>query len=58
MFAQGEDRLFGQERVAVVARARDRDFAELLLLFLADQQLRRRNARQFVKERLPILQLG
>ena len=57
MFAQGEGRLFRQKRVAVVFE-RVIDFAGLRFLFRADQQFRRRNARQFVEERLSILHLG
>src|SRR5437762_12687812 len=57
MFAQGEDCLFGQKRVAVVAK-RIRDFLELLLLLIADEKLRRRHARKFVQQRLSILRLA
>jgi hypothetical protein len=48
VFAQGKDCLFGQKRVAVVAK-RIRDFLELLLLLIADEKLRRRNARKLVQ---------
>src|SRR5437879_9731447 len=47
VFAQGEDCLFGQKRVTVVAK-RIRDFLELLLLLIGDEKLRRRNARKLV----------
>src|SRR5438128_6912064 len=57
VFAQGEDCLFRQKRIAVVAK-RIRDFLELLLLLIADEKLRRRNARKFVQQRLSILRLG
>ena len=57
VFAQRKDCLFGEKRVAVVAK-RIRDFLELLLLLVADEKLRRRNARKFVQQRLSILRLG
>ena len=57
MFAQGEDCLFGQKRIAVVAK-RIRNFLKLLLLLIADDKLRRRNARKLVQQRLSILRLG
>src|SRR5213080_148454 len=51
VFTQRKDCLFGEKRVAVVAK-RIRDFLELLLLLVADEKLRRRNARKFVQQRL------
>src|ERR1700741_4186046 len=57
MLAQSEDRLLGQERVAVILE-RVIDLTKLISLFRANDQFRRRNAREFVKERLPILRLG
>src|SRR4029077_14623547 len=57
MLTQGEDRLLRQKRVAVVLE-RVIDVTELIFLFGTDEQFRRRNAREFVKERLPIWQLG
>ena len=57
MFAQGKDRLFGQKRVAVVFE-RAIDCADVRFLFGADQQFRRRNARQFVEQRFLILRLS
>ena len=48
VFAQGENCLFGQKRVAVVAK-RIRNFLELLLLLIADEKLRRRDARKFIQ---------
>src|SRR5204862_247466 len=57
MFALGEDRLLGQERVAVILE-RVIDLTNAIFLFGADEKFRRRNTREFVKERLSILQLG
>src|SRR5947207_7905814 len=57
MFAQREDCLFGQKRVAVVLQYVI-NFAHLLFLFRADQQLGRRNARQLIEQGLSIFQLG
>ena len=57
MFAQGEDCLFWQKRVAVVFE-RVIDFADLRFLFRADQQFGGRNTRDFVEQRLSILRLG
>src|SRR4029450_1851150 len=57
MFAQGEDRLLRQERVAVVLK-RMIDLAKLIFLFGADEQFRWRNTREFVEEGLSILQFG
>ncbi len=54
MFAQREDRLLGQKRVAVILE-RVIDFADFLLLFQADQQFGWRNASDFVEQRLAIL---
>ena len=49
MLAEGEARVLGQKCVAVVLE-RVIDFAELLFLLSTDQQLRRRNACEFVQE--------
>src|SRR6266508_5141125 len=57
MLAQGEDRLLRQERVAVVLK-RMMDLAKLVFLFGAYEQFRWRNTREFVEERLSILQFG
>jgi GNAT superfamily N-acetyltransferase len=56
MFAQREDRLFRQKCVTVVAE-RAVDFAKLRFLPIADENFRRSDARQFVKERLSIPRL-
>ena len=48
MLAQGEARLFRQERVAVVLE-RVIDLTDLIFLFGADEKFRRRNPREFVK---------
>src|SRR6476620_8111452 len=57
MFAQGEDCLFWQERVAVVFEGVI-DFAGLRFLFRADQQFGGRNTRDLIVQRLSILRLG
>src|SRR5436190_4746066 len=57
MFAQGENCLFWQKRVAVVFE-RVIDFADLRFLFRADQQFGGRNTRDFILQRLSILRLG
>src|SRR5882724_3056209 len=57
MLAQREDRLFWQKGVAVIAK-RTRDFRKLLLLIITNEKFRRANTRDFVEQRLPILQLG
>src|SRR4030095_10451166 len=57
MFTQGEDRLLSQERVAVVLE-RVIDLTKVIFLFGADEHFRRRNTREFVKQRLSILRLG
>src|SRR6266850_735560 len=57
MFAQGEDCLFWQKRVAVVFE-RMIDFAGLRFLFRADQQFGGRNTRDFILQRSLILRLG
>src|SRR4030095_4848975 len=56
MFAQGEDCLFWQKRVAVVFE-RMINFTGLRFLFRADQQFGGRNTRDFIVERLSILRL-
>src|SRR6266850_7832095 len=57
MFAQCEDCLFWQKRVAVVFE-RMIDFAGLRFLFRADQKFGGRNTRDFIAQRLSILRLG
>src|SRR6266487_5501170 len=57
MFAQGEDCLFWQKRVAVVFELVI-GLAGLRVLCRADQQFGRRNTRDFIVQRLPILRLG
>src|SRR6266566_5438577 len=57
MFAQGEDCLFRQKRIAVVFE-RVIDFASLRFLFRADQQFGWRNTRDFIAQRLLVLRLG
>ena len=57
MFAQGENCLFGQKRVAVVFE-RVINFAGLRFLFRADQQFGGRNTRDFITQRLLVLRLG
>ena len=56
VFAQREESLFRQESVTVVTD-RTANLRKLLFLLIADQNLRRSNARQFIEQRLSILQL-
>src|SRR6266699_498505 len=57
MFAQCEACLFQQKRVAVVFEGVI-EFADLRLLFRANQQFSGRNPRELVQQRFSILRLG